>query len=173
MTLRLPCVIVESPRRHKRVLIVNIAFLRSQSIKRHQWKHKFDYYGVVFAHLAAGCGLKWKTPRGWIQIGESRTRGVARIPLGLKPLRDSRATSQLDSPIWIQPLGVFRYIMQLPICDHCMRPFLLHTYSAIPSLSHSPYSRVLSCIPPRTYNLIEGADDICRESFCRSHILYW
>ena len=28
-----------------------------------------------------------KTPRGWIQIGESRTRGVARI----------------------QPLGVFRY----------------------------------------------------------------
>ena len=50
-----------------------------------------------------------KTPRGWIQIGESRTRGVARIPLGLKPSRDSRATSQRDSPIWIQPLGVFRY----------------------------------------------------------------
>ena len=52
-----------------------------------------------------------KTPRGWIQIGESRTRGVARIPLGLKPSRDSRATSQRDSPIWIQPLGVFRYRM--------------------------------------------------------------
>ena len=50
-----------------------------------------------------------KTPRGWIQIGESRTRGVARIPLGLKPSRDSRTTSQRDSPIWIQPLGVFRY----------------------------------------------------------------
>ena len=50
-----------------------------------------------------------KTPRGWIQIGESRTRGVARIPLGLKPSRDSRGTSQRDSPIWIQPLGVFRY----------------------------------------------------------------
>ena len=50
-----------------------------------------------------------KTPRGWIQISESRTRGVARIPLGLKPSRDSRATSQRDSPIWIQPLGVFRY----------------------------------------------------------------
>ena len=28
---------------------------------------------------------------------------------GLKPSRDSRATSQRDSPIWIQPLGVFRY----------------------------------------------------------------
>ena len=53
-----------------------------------------------------------KTPRGWIQIGESRTRGVARIPLGLKPSRDSRATSQRDSPIWIQPLGVFRYKIQ-------------------------------------------------------------
>ena len=50
-----------------------------------------------------------KTPQGWIQIGECRTRGVARIPLGLKPSRDSRATSQWDSPIWIQPLGVFRY----------------------------------------------------------------
>ena len=46
-----------------------------------------------------GVGLKRKTPRGWIQIGESRTRGVARIPLGLKPSRDSRATSQRDSPI--------------------------------------------------------------------------
>ena len=56
-----------------------------------------------------GVGLKRKTPRGWIQIGESRTRGVARIQLGLKPSRDSRATSQLDSPIWIQPLGFFRY----------------------------------------------------------------
>ena len=44
-----------------------------------------------------------------IIFGESRTRGVARIPLGLKPSRDSRATSQRDSPIWIQPLGVFRY----------------------------------------------------------------
>ena len=50
-----------------------------------------------------------KTPRGWIQIGESRTQGVARIPLGLKPSRDSRTTSQRDSPIWIQPRGVFRY----------------------------------------------------------------
>ena len=28
-------------------------------------------------------GLMRKTPRGWIHIGESRTRGVARIPLGL------------------------------------------------------------------------------------------
>ena len=54
-------------------------------------------------------GLKRKTPRGWIQIGESRTRGVARIPIGLKPSRDSRTTSQRDSPIWIQPLWVFRY----------------------------------------------------------------
>ena len=55
-------------------------------------------------------GLKRKTPRGWIQIGDSRTQGVARIPLGLKPSRDSRATSQRDSLIWIQPFGVFRYI---------------------------------------------------------------
>ena len=55
-----------------------------------------------------------KTPRGWIQIGESRTRGVARIPLGLKPSRDSRATSQQDSPIWIQPLDVFRYKILYP-----------------------------------------------------------
>ena len=39
----------------------------------------------------------------WIPL-----RGGATIPLGLKPSRDSRATSQRDSPIWIQPLGVFR-----------------------------------------------------------------
>ena len=79
------------------------------SIKRRQRKHKFDYHGVVFAPIATGCGLMRKTRRGWIQIGESRTRGVARIPLGLKPSRPSRAISQRDSPIWNQPLGVFRY----------------------------------------------------------------
>ena len=56
-----------------------------------------------------GVGLIRKTPRGWIQISESHTWGVARIPLGLKPSRDSCATSQWDSPIWIQPLSVFHY----------------------------------------------------------------
>ena len=59
-----PCAIVESPRRHKRVPFVNIAFLRSRSIKRRQWKHKLDYYGVVFAHLATECGIKAKDPSG-------------------------------------------------------------------------------------------------------------
>ena len=82
-----------------------------------QWKHKLDYYGVFFAHLATGCGIKAKDPLGWIQIGESSTRGVVRIPLGLKPSRDSRATSQRDSPIRIQPLGVFRYNIPSPASE--------------------------------------------------------
>ena len=64
VTSRLPCAIVESPRRHKSVPFVNIASLRSCSIKRRQWKHKLDYYGVVFAHLATGCGIKAKDPSG-------------------------------------------------------------------------------------------------------------
>ena len=64
VTLRLPCTIVESPRRHKRVPFVNIASLRSRSIKRRQWKHKMDYYDVVFAHLATGCGINAKDPSG-------------------------------------------------------------------------------------------------------------
>ena len=57
----------------------NITSLRSRSIKRRQWKHKLNYYGVVFAHLATGRGINAKDPSGWIQIGESRTRGVARF----------------------------------------------------------------------------------------------
>ena len=64
VTLRLPCAIVESPRLHKHVPFVNIAFLHSRSIKRRQWKHKLNYYGVVFAHLATGCGIKAKDPSG-------------------------------------------------------------------------------------------------------------
>ena len=64
VTLRLPCAIVESPWRHKRVPFINITFLRSRSIKRRQWKHKLDYYGVVFAHLTTGCGIKAKDPSG-------------------------------------------------------------------------------------------------------------
>ena len=82
-----------------------------------------------------------KTPRGWIQIGESRTRGVARIPLGLKPSRDSRATSQRDSPIWIQPLGVFRYIRNSNMEGRQPQDFLISTRCAllehnIPIISH-------------------------------------
>ena len=46
------------------VPFVNIASLRSWSIKRRQWKHKLDYYGVVFAHLATGRGIKAKDPSG-------------------------------------------------------------------------------------------------------------
>ena len=64
VTSRLPCAIVESPWRHKHVPFVNIAFLRSQSIKGPQWKHRLDYYGVVFAHLATGRGIKAKDPEG-------------------------------------------------------------------------------------------------------------
>ena len=48
VTSRLPCAIVGSPRRHECVPFVNIASLRSRSIKRRQWKHKLDYYGVIF-----------------------------------------------------------------------------------------------------------------------------
>ena len=39
-------------------------FSALRSIKRCQWKHKLDYYGVVFAHLATGCGIKAKDPEG-------------------------------------------------------------------------------------------------------------
>ena len=72
VTSRLPCAIVGSPRRHERVPFVNIVSLRSRSIKLRQWKHKLDYYGVVFAHLATGCGINAKDPSGldsdrWIQ----------------------------------------------------------------------------------------------------------
>ena len=58
VTLRLPWGIVESPWCHKHIPFVNIAFLRSQSIKRCQWNNKLGYYGVVFAHLATGWGIK-------------------------------------------------------------------------------------------------------------------
>ena len=64
LVMRLPCTIVESPRRHKRVPFVNITSPRSRSIKRRQWKHKLDYYGVVFAHLATGYGINAKDPSG-------------------------------------------------------------------------------------------------------------
>ena len=64
VTSRLPCAIVESPRRHKRAPFVNIAFLCSRSIKRRQWEHTLGYYGVVFAHLATRCGIKAKDPSG-------------------------------------------------------------------------------------------------------------
>ena len=64
VTLRLPSAIVESPWRHKRVPFVNMASVRPRSIKRRQWKHNMDYYGVVFTHLATGRGINAKDPSG-------------------------------------------------------------------------------------------------------------
>ena len=64
VTLRLPCAIVESPRRRRYVPFVNITSLRCRSIKRRQWKHKLNYYDVVFAHLATGRGINAKDPSG-------------------------------------------------------------------------------------------------------------
>ena len=66
VTLRLLCAIVESPQRRRYVLFVdlNISSLRSRSIKRRQWKHKLNYYDVVFAHLATGRGINAKDPSG-------------------------------------------------------------------------------------------------------------
>ena len=54
----MPCAIVETPRRHKHVPFVNIAFPCSRSIKCRQWQHKLDYYGMFFAHLATRCGIR-------------------------------------------------------------------------------------------------------------------
>ena len=107
VTLRLPCAIVESPRRYKHVPFVNIAFLHSRSIKRRQWKHKLNYYGVVFAHLATGCGIKAKDPSGldsdrWIphsRCCENPARAKALVGF----------SRHLSRATWIQPLGVFRY----------------------------------------------------------------
>ena len=82
--------IAESPRRHKRVTFVNIAPMASPSINH---RHKLDYGGVIHAHQATGVFYIRQTPWGWIQIGECHTRGVGGIPLGLKPSRDSHATS--------------------------------------------------------------------------------
>ena len=108
VTSRLPCAIEESPRRHKHVPFVNIAFLRSRSIKRRQWKYNLNYYGVVFAHLAIGCGIKAKDPSGldsdrWIphsRCCENPAR--AKALAGFSRHLSAGITES-------SPIGVFRY----------------------------------------------------------------
>ena len=102
-----------------------------------------------------------KTPRGWIQIGESRTRGVARIPLGLKPSRDSRATSQRDSPIWIQPLGVFRYkILLVYKCGHQYDIYRVNSFIIesgqwhVSCYSRTPVTKIMKWCPWETSNYL-------------------
>ena len=55
---------MESPWHHKPVVFVNIVSLPSLSIRRHQWRYRLYYYGVVFAHLVTGCGINVKGPSG-------------------------------------------------------------------------------------------------------------
>ena len=114
VTLRLPCVIVESPWRHKRVPFINIAFLRSRSIKRRQWKHKLDYYGVVFAHLTTGCGIKAKDPSG---LDSDRW-----IP-------HSRCC---ENPAWAKALAGFSRHLSAGFTDLNPRPRGLSLYNVIP-----------------------------------------
>ena len=109
VTLWLPCTIVESLWHHIHVPFVNIASLHSWSTKCLQWKHKLDYNGIVFADLAAGCGINAKDPSGldsdrWIPHSRHCENSAQ-----LKPMRDSCTTSQWDSLISIQPQGVFHY----------------------------------------------------------------
>ena len=78
VALRWLCAIVESPRRHKRAPFVNIASLRSRSIKRRQWKHKLEYYDIIFAHLATGCGIHAKDFRYIIGAGQPLQYGEVR-----------------------------------------------------------------------------------------------
>ena len=78
--MRLPCAIVESPWRHKHVPFVNIAFLRSQSIKRRQWKYKLNpverwrensrntsttilagFFSAWWWYCVHGWGLQWQS----------------------------------------------------------------------------------------------------------------
>ena len=116
-------------------------------------------------------GLKRKTPRGWIQIGESRTRGVARIPLRLKPSRDSRDTSQRDSPIWIQPLGgVFRYKSTAIRLWSCKRHPIAHPWGwgigcPLWVLKYDQYS--IFCLNLAVLNMILLKGVFC---FCNSCI---
>ena len=124
-----------------------------------------------------------KTPRGWIQIGESRTRSVARIPLGLKPSRDSRATSQRDSPIWIQPWGVFRYIMwykifivkfQMYTCDAGDGNFILYVneyqHWTFPKHSHKRFVSLNALFPKVESQQPQLENDFLRQIFLPNFI---
>ena len=76
------------------VPFVNIDSLRSRSIKHRQWKHKLDYYGLVFAHLATGCGINAKDPSGldsdrWIphsRCCENPARALRHLSAGFTDL---------------------------------------------------------------------------------------
>ena len=55
------------------------------------------------------CGLSRKTPRGWIQIGESRWEVARESREGFSPSGILATPRVRDSPIWIQSRGVFRF----------------------------------------------------------------
>ena len=82
VTLRLPCSIVESPRRNKRAPFVNIAYLCSWSIKRCQSKHKNGLlWRSFYSSSYPGVGLTHKTPGAGFRLVNS----------ALEVLRESRS----------------------------------------------------------------------------------
>ena len=155
MTLRLPCAIVESPWRHRHVPFVNIASLRSRSIKCRKWKHKLDYYGVVFAHLATGCGIKAKDPSGldsdrWIPHSRccenpARAKALAgfsrHLSVGFTDLNPApRGLSLFLPPSWRHTPGVTHMgtLGLLTASSHCGDS---SHFSNIDMYSHMPNRR--------------------------------
>ena len=132
VTLRLPSAIVESLWRHKRVPFVNIASVRSRSIKRRQWRHKMDYYGVVFAHLATGRGINAKDPS---ELDSDRWIPHSRCcenPARAKALAGfSRHLSAGFTDLNPAPRGLSLYIAT----SHWLHPQVSH-YSAVYSQNH-------------------------------------
>ena len=96
--------------RHKRITFENITFLPSRSIRRCQYRRKLDYYGVCFAHLAIKCGTNAKDPSGLDSDRQILHSRCCEDPSRPKAPRDSRATSQRDSRIWIQSFAVFSFL---------------------------------------------------------------
>ena len=72
------------------------------------WYRWVFFFCIFHWYFTMSNILLRKTPRGWIQIGESRWEVARESREGFSPSGILATPRVRDSPIWIQPRGVFR-----------------------------------------------------------------
>ena len=127
MTLWVPCAIVESPWRHKHVPFRIFPSLCSRSIKSHQWKHKLDYHGVVYTHIATGCGINaigsgFRLVNPPFEVSQESRSGYSPSGILAPPLSGIYQTESESSASGSFALECF--ISRDYFC-HCLHPFML------------------------------------------------
>ena len=117
---------IEFTWRHIQATIVNTAYLPLRSMRHRQWRTESYYYRIVFAHTACRYIIGAKGPSRQVS-----SRWTTHSSCLENTTRAKRLTGSLChlSLAWIQPQGVFRYMITIPSLPKYIAYFFTDIYA--------------------------------------------